>query len=143
MAIRMLPFALVVISACIGLSTFTSAENKAVRPDGKLRELLIERRDVLLERHKSIESVFKNGDAVVTAVISAENELLDAELALATQPADRITIFEKLVLNMKRIEDWTHQQVNDGTATRIDVLLAKAARLQAEIAVLRERGSGQ
>ena len=44
---------------------------------------------------------------------------------------------------MKRIEDRTRQQLDNGAALQQDVLLAKAARLQAEIELLRERGIGQ
>ncbi|MCM2369375.1 hypothetical protein [Aporhodopirellula aestuarii] len=143
MSIRMLVTAFVILAACIGLTAFTKADTNAVAPDSKLRELLTERRDALRQRLAAIEASYKVGNTEIGLVIAAENDLLDAELEMSNQPADRIAILEKVVSNMKRIEDWTRQRVGDGTALQQDALLAKASRLQAEIALLRERGADQ
>ncbi len=143
MSTRMLLCGFAILAVCIGFNTFTNAENNAAVPDGKVRQLLTERRDTLQSRLDAVEASFKDGLTDTTVVIAAEIDLLDAKLELANQPADRIAIREGVVASMKRIEDWTGQQFNNGKALQQDLLLAKAERLQAEIELLRERGISQ
>ena len=143
MSTRILLSGFAILAVCIGMTALTNAENSAAAPDEEVRKLLTERRDTLRDRLHAVEASFKIGLTETTVVVAAENELLDAELELANQPADRIAIREAVVANMKRIEDRTRQQLDNGAALQQDVLLAKAARLQAEIELLRERGIGQ
>ena len=143
MSTRLLLSGFAIVAVCICMTAFTNAENNEAAPDGKVRQLLTERRDTLRERLDAVEASYKSGLADTTVVIAAKTELLDAELEMANQPADRIALREGLVANMKQIEDWTRQQFDSGTALQQDVLLAKAKRLQAEIELLHERGIGQ
>ncbi|TWT87011.1 hypothetical protein [Stieleria varia] len=143
MSTRTLLCSIAILAVCVGMTAFTNADNNEAAPDGNVRQLLTERRDTLRERLDAVEASYKSGRTETTVVIAAETQLLDAELELTNQPADRIAIRERVVANMKRIEDWTRQQFDNGIALQQDVLLTKAERLQAEIELLRERGIGQ
>lgn len=134
---------LILFSAIVCVASLTNAQNDALRPNDKVHQLLTERRDTLQERRDSIEASFNSGRTESNILIGAELDLLDAKLELATQPNERIAILDKMVSDMKRIEDWARGRFENGTGLRHDVLLAKAARLQAEIDLLRAQGVGQ
>jgi outer membrane protein TolC len=105
----------------------------------KLADLLTERRDTLRKLVEAVELQYHHGAGTLDAVVRASNDLLDAELALAPSEADRIAILERIVQNLKALEEMVSARYNAGRATISDVLSAKAARLNAEILLLTER----
>jgi outer membrane protein TolC len=143
MSIRTLLSVPILIVAVVCVATLTNAQNDALRPNDNVHQLLTERRDTLQERLDAIEASFKSGRTETVVLIGAELDLLAANLELATQPVERIALLEKMVSNMKQIEDWTLGRFENGTGLRHDLLLAKAARLRAEIDLLRARDVGQ
>ena len=108
---------------------------------GKLQALLKERRDTLSELVDVYEARFRRGSAPVESVIVASNELLNAELELAETNPERVTIREKLVSNLRLLEQNIKERYDHGTCPIEDLLRAKAARLKAEIDVLHEKGT--
>ena len=111
----------------------------------QLESLLKERRDTLRELVDILDGRYRAGAVTEEAVLRASGQLLGAELDLASTKAERIAIREKLVANLRRIEKVTEDQAQVGSlALRPDdVLQAKAARLKAEIQLLREKASNE
>ena len=136
---RLLLATLTVAMVCTGTAVFSVAQNSSSNPEHEIRDLLTQRCDVLRERADTIEAAFKGGTADADAVITARNDLLHAELKLATDPVERVALCESNVANMNRIEELARVRFNNGTAYKQDVLAATAARLSAEIELLHER----
>lgn len=65
--------------------------------------------------------------------------LLEAQLDVAKNKAQRIMAHRRFVEDAKTFERHTQQGVEDGIATRVDLWEAKAIRLKAEIQLTRER----
>ena len=105
----------------------------------KLDELLVERRDTLLERIKAVEEKYRAGKAGVEVVISARDDLLDSELPLVSSKQARIEVFEKRLENFRELEEVMKRGVDSGVAEFDDMLLTKAERLRAEIDLLKEQ----
>jgi outer membrane protein TolC len=118
-------------------STAEASKKSAQRQE--LDELLTERRDTLRKLVDAVELQYHHGTATLDSVVRASNDLLVAELALASSEADRITIIERLVGNMKKLEEMVSARYNAGRATVSEVLSARVARLNAEILLLTER----
>ena len=71
------------------------------------------------------------------------HNLLDAELELAPNRAARIALREQMVNQLKEIEKVADEAVRVGVAENADLLEVKAARLQAEIDLVREGADGK
>ncbi|MHC4403653.1 MAG: Flp pilus assembly protein CpaB [Planctomycetota bacterium] len=66
---------------------------------------------------------------------------MNARLQLATSPAQRITLFKELIENMETLEEVTKRLYQAREASYIDYLNSKAARLQAEIDLIRAQST--
>lgn len=118
-------------------------ESKAESGD-KLTKLLQERRDTLAKRVAALEMQLGHGELKIDSVIAARGDLLEAELQLAKTKNRRVEIFMKRIDNMRELENSVKLQFENGLATNESYLAATAARLQAEIDLIREQqGSRQ
>jgi hypothetical protein len=109
----------------------------------QLESLLKERRDTLRRLVDILDAQHRQGfggQEQEDVVLYASNELFDAELDLATTKTERIAIREKIVANLRQVEKRAEMRV--GVTTAKKSLEAKAARLKAEIQLLREKESG-
>ncbi len=111
----------------------TESDSRAV-----LNELLTERRDTLAKRVVTLETKFAQGQLIIDAVIAARDQLLDAELQLVKTKKQRVAIYQKRIDNMRELEDSVKRRLDNGLATPESLLSATAARLQAEIDLVRE-----
>ena len=137
-------FLLLSCAAILGITFSESLRRPAVgqaptAQSSKIRTLLEKKRDVLKQRVDSVEGAFQLARGSYDAVMMARNDLLDAELALATDKAQRITILEKKVENAKASEEIAQSARNSGQMQPADVLAATAHRIDSEIALLREQ----
>ncbi|MBP88543.1 MAG: hypothetical protein CMJ64_17815 [Planctomycetaceae bacterium] len=125
------------------------AQDDAASPEQRLRTLLEERRDTLSERLDALENMREVGLGDADVVVSARIDVLDAELELAATKAERIEVLKKRLRSFRELEDWArhsrrllHAHRARTTRTAVDaagdMLLAKAARMQDEIDLLRE-----
>ena len=137
-------FAIVLAGLGIVTGLFVSsglAEPASVRgPDAeKLTALRKERRDVLRQAARQAEEAYRSGLIPYTSVPRITINLLNAELDLAPDRAGRVAVRERIVEQFKEIEKSVAQHVEAGLAgDQTDLLEARAARLQAEIDLLRE-----
>ena len=104
-----------------------------------LTALRKERVEVLRQAVKQAEESFRSGLAPHTSIQRITISLLNAELDLAPDRAGRVAVRERMVAQFKRIETIVAEQVKSAIAKSTDLLEAKAARLQSEIDLLRER----
>jgi outer membrane protein TolC len=89
---------------------------------------------VTLQRHQ-----YRHGEGGVEAVLAAEREVLTAKLELAKTRAERIALLEHQLRNAQDLEKITQRLFEVKQANRVDLLKAKALRLQAEAELLRAR----
>jgi len=142
-------FCAAVLLAIVAAATVLRAQNTSksipakAPPDANatLRDLLKQRRDARQQRLDAVQRAFDDDRTTVEAVLIAEDDLLRAELDLATSPAERIACHEKLVEIRKNIERRVAALMEGGRrggeAERY--YGAVAARLEAEIGLQRER----
>lgn len=108
-----------------------------------IQRLLEERRDTLQQMVDSVKEQYRAGHAQMDAVLHASESLIEAELDLAKDQAERIALCERCVENVKELEAYTTTQFESGRLSHAETLAAKAARIKAEIELLRERASGE
>ena len=105
----------------------------------QLQSLLKERRDTLRKLVDAVESRYRSGGVSVDSVLRASEQLLEAELDLAETKPERIAVYGKLVANFHEREQAARAGYDTGTATLESLLEVTAARLKAEIQLLREQ----
>jgi hypothetical protein len=114
----------------------------------QVESLLKERRDTFRQLVDMLGQQHRAGIVTEVSVLRATDQLLDAELDLASTKAERIAIREKLVANLRKLEKLIEGMVQAGVRgadapTIEDALRAKAARLKAEIQLLREKAGNE
>ena len=109
------------------------------KPDAKLKELLKERLDTLRELVKVTEAGYRTGKVSFDRLHEARRALLRVELEMCDSDKARIAVLEKTVVLAKEFEKTARARFETGNATQSDVLLGRAARLEAEIALERAK----
>jgi hypothetical protein len=108
-------------------------------PQTAMKALLQERRDVLAERVSVLEKRYAGGTTSVRTVLKAKDQLLDAELQLATTKDQRMVLYRKRRDNLRRLEDFVKKLYEGGQCEFERTLSVTASRLQADIDLLREQ----
>jgi outer membrane protein TolC len=106
-----------------------------------IRDLLKRRQTVLQEAVHVAEEAHRQGEIGFVSVLDLRRDLVHAKLQLATNLAHRIALHKELVENMKTLEEATRKSYETGEASHIDYLRSKAARLQAEIDLVRAQST--
>lgn len=126
-------------AAC--LATFIFAVQPSQSTDNEqINRLMAERRDALQKIVEVFKSKYDRGMVKIDTVYRAQNDLLNAELDLATTKGDRVAIMKKQLENFQSMESRARDLQKIGAqGGEVEVVLtATAARLQAEIQWLRE-----
>ena len=133
---------LCVLAACLGVVACSqpaeSQEERQTSSDNKISDLLAQRRDTLHQLVEWVVAQRNDGAAALGDVIQAKNDLLDAELDIAKTKKERIRIRKEQVENFRLLENAMTFQHKEGGIAGNEVWVAKAARLEAEIKLLRE-----
>jgi len=106
------------------------------------RQLLLERREVLKQIADLQFKLYEREKAQFTSVVLAQHELVEAELELAEQRAQRIAICERNVTTMQSLEAATQRLHGAAEVEMTDVLTGKAALLKAQARLITERQAG-
>jgi len=133
---------LLICCALAVVAARSTAQPREVAPDSgaaRIQALLEERRATLHQLVRTFEAKFRAGVGGYDAVIHATNQLLEVELELAKTTEERLSIHEQRVKNLKELEEIMRKMQQAAVVGAEGVLAAKAARLNAEIALLRER----
>ncbi len=108
-------------------------DNNANEVSGKsLRDVLIERRDMLQKKLQNLEQKSKAGLVDSKELQQAKIDLLRVESELAESPQKRIDILGQIVDLYKEQEKRTQQLLDAGRATQDEFDKAKLQRLEAE-----------
>jgi hypothetical protein len=110
---------------------------QAETKDSKLKKLLKERLATLRELAKQTTADYQTGKVSFDRVHQAMRAVLNAELELCESDKERITALESIVAHAKEYEKFAAQRYRNGAAPASDVLMARAGRLEAEIALER------
>jgi hypothetical protein len=140
---------LCLIGTSIAVVSTTGADAPQPQQDDtskQLESLLKERRDTLSKVVDLLDARFRSGFGGIKeeTVLPASNHVLDAELELAPTKAKRVAIREKVVANLRKVEKFNEmRRKGPSLAPPEDLLQAKAARLKAEIQLLREKAGNE
>ena len=106
-----------------------------------IHDLLVERRDTLQEVCAMKIALNKKGKETFESLFRSELDLAEANLQLADTHAQRMEILKERVDLYRKIEGLYKVRFDDARVTRVEVLIAKSDRLNAEIDLLREEKS--
>lgn len=129
--------AIAVFSLAVAAGTF--AQSKADPVEDQVRALMKQKQEVLEQRVQLLRETYLRGSIPFDEVLAARNDLLEVELELAASMDERLSILESQLQNLRQLEELTKRHFATGQAPQADLLGARAARLGAEIAVLRAR----
>ena len=104
-----------------------------------VEKLLRERLALLVEAAKLNRAAYANAEVGFGEVASSQMDVLAARLELANTSAERIEIRRDMLEIAKQMEKVATQLLNRAEAPRVDMLKAKALRLQAEAELKREQ----
>jgi outer membrane protein TolC len=107
--------------------------------DIKVNELLKERLALLQEVVKQTTADYQSGKVSIDRVHHAQMAVLNSRLELCETDKERITILEEAVALAKNSEETATALYKAGKVPASDRLMAKAARLETEIALERAR----
>ncbi|WP_413432739.1 hypothetical protein [Crateriforma spongiae] len=107
--------------------------------DPVIRKLLTERRDTFKSLVEIVNESYLVGRAEHRQLIQVQNDLLQAELDLATTRSERLKLYQQLVDNLQAYEKLLEARFANGTTQQTDVLSTKADRLKAEVALRRQQ----
>ncbi|MBI2806274.1 MAG: hypothetical protein HYX68_14945 [Planctomycetes bacterium] len=131
---------LLAAGAWIGSGSSDSSLARAQEPkDGKIKELLKERLEVLKDVVKATKAAYLGGKVSFVELAQANARLNAAELELCTTDKERLAVLEAAVAIAKEYETAAVRQFKAGQATHASALYATANRLEAEIALERAK----
>jgi hypothetical protein len=108
---------------------------KVPQADGKVKELQKQRLVVLQTMADVMDALFRQARVDADRLYKGKQLLLTAEVELAENDADRVKLYEKFVDMMKKYEELAAVRKQAAEGTELDILKAKAIRLEAEIAL--------
>jgi hypothetical protein len=106
----------------------------------EVKALLKERRDVLKKEALARSEEFEAGVGTLASLLNVSRELLKTELELATKPAERVAAHEGHFNAMRKLEELVKEGYEAGRIKAADHFEMRAARLEAEIGLLRAGG---
>jgi outer membrane protein TolC len=110
------------------------------KTDAEIVKLQKERVKTLREVVKVTRDAFDAGRVTLDRLTEAAGMLLEAELDLATKPAERIAARQAYLVLAVEVHKMSEARFAAGTLTNVDRATALAARLKAEIDLRREGG---
>ena len=116
------------------------AADPDAKTDAEIVKLQKERVTTLREAVKATKESLDAGTVTLDRLAAAARMLLDAELELATRPAERIAARQAYLVLVVAMDKQSEARFAAGVLTTSERAMARAARLQAEIELRREGG---
>jgi hypothetical protein len=129
----------VLLSAWLALAPSQAADDEKAEVKKQIHAMLEQRQNTLKERFEVVTALHKQGALSSQDITQANEDLLQAKLALATERDERIAIAKQRVENFRQSEAIVDSLFRRAEASQVEKLLVTAARQQAEIDLLRER----
>lgn len=124
-------------------SEMSAATETREKYESELLQLLLERKTLLSRNVESMKIFLESGRIGIDEYQDANIALLRAEMDLCKTRNDRLKILEKIIQFHRTCEAWVARRAAEGRATQMDVNVAKVARLEAQIELIRENLKGQ
>ena len=105
----------------------------------QIRALLLERRDTRIRTLGACFRAFSTGRRDLHSLLDPFRQVLEAELAVASNPADQLAAYQVYLSQTKTLEKYRKAQLDAGRTAAPDYLSTKAVRLEAEILLLRAK----
>ncbi len=108
-----------------------------------LQELRVQLRNTLQEREELVRAEFIAGRAYLADLLAATDEVLYADLQLLASPAERLSVLQEYVANLKDFEAKVEAapQARRSHITPVDVLALRAIRIRAQIGLAQEQAA--
>jgi hypothetical protein len=120
-------------------SSAVQARKKARQEqERQLHKLLLERQQILDKMADHALKFAEEGRVSMVVYTKAKATALRARLDLCETSAERVNVFKQLVKLYMDAEAWTERRATSGRATAVDVDMAKADRLNAQIELTKE-----
>ena len=103
-------------------------------------QLLHQKRDLLKQRLDIVSIRFADASSTLSALLDAQQDLLEVELGLAKTKAERIRLKLSHLKTMRSLEKQHKKLFEFGNTTKDNVLFVRTAMIDAEIALLKENG---
>ena len=130
---------LVVLTLLASTTILSLAQDSNDSIGVEMQQLKSQRVEVLRELFHRYEHAYKQGKVSIETYLSRKETLLDAELELAKNSAHRVALRRSHLSSLRQHEQLIRTGVQAGKFAEIDVFHAKADRIDAEIALLREQ----
>jgi hypothetical protein len=130
-----------VVGTSVGDEDRTKQNQKPNEVEKKVTALKIQRRDVLAQLVEVRQSRFEAGVVTMDQVIWASAELCEAQLELTQNANERIKLLRQLVDGLSKIEQIAKIKFEVARSPIDELLKARAARIAAEIRLVREQAS--
>ncbi|HLW64720.1 MAG TPA: hypothetical protein VKS79_05320 [Gemmataceae bacterium] len=131
--------AVCMISLVVFASLLHADEPKPATADSKIKQLQKERLAILKDVARLAKERIRVGQGTVEELRDAERMLLDAELELCSTDKERVEVLERHLSQAQEIEQMMDKMAKAGIVRTSSSLLAKADRLQVEIALARAK----
>jgi hypothetical protein len=120
----------------------SAATQPAEHADSKLRQLQKERLAVLKQIAADKKTLFEQARTSPDVMLQPELAALKAELDICETDDAKTPVLERIAANCKKQEDYFEKLYKGGRVVATDWLVAKAARLEAEIELERAKTKG-
>lgn len=107
--------------------------------DNRIKNLRQEKLTALQAVAEMIGIFHRNGRAPYTDLVEARVAARHAELELCETDAERVAVLEKMLTEAREFEQFHRAQKEAAQGTEVEVLKAKAARLDVEVALERAK----
>lgn len=130
----------VVISFLIARPALTDQQNEKKAAEPASLEQMHKDRIATLERLVEVlKEQYRAGGVGFNELSTAQDDLIEAKLETATQPAERIALLEKQVEAAKEAVEFAESRFKQGITSEADYLRAKAHLLNIQIKLAREQ----
>jgi hypothetical protein len=120
---------------------FTVAQEDSGNGTSEVRKLQTQKLELLQELLDRYKFGYSSGKPVLEEVLAVEQDLLNTRLEMAITRAERVAIRESIVDNRRKLVEARVAGLELGNNPEVDILFAKVERIDAEIALSREKAT--
>ena len=131
--------AMVALMSALFESVVGDEDAPATTTQEQIAVLQAERIKTLQRAVKVLQGMYESGVVDITRLFAARNDLIEAQLELATEKAERLLLFNEHLQLARAEEEAARIRFRSGAGSEADYLRAVATRLQREISLLQEK----
>ena len=120
---------------------FAVAQEDSGNGASEVRKLQTQKLELLQELLDRYKFGYSSGKPVLEEVLAVEHDLLNTRLEMAISRAERVAIRESVVDNRRKLLEARVAGLQLGNSAEVDILFAKVEKIDAEIALAREKAT--